>query len=62
MKTGVIIQSRNDKLGRKIHQKRKKFEANFHQAGMEELRRDIYKSFSKLGIGREVLVIAQKKI
>jgi len=47
----------DDKKGREIHEKRKKFEAFFHESGQDKLRKNIYKSLSQLGLGREFIVI-----
>jgi SAM-dependent methyltransferase len=47
------------KMGRKIHNKRKNLEFTFLNSDNEELRRKIYKSFSKLNMGRELIIIAR---
>jgi SAM-dependent methyltransferase len=46
-------------LGRACHEKRKAFDLAL-QSGGGELRREIYKSLAKLGIGREAILIGQK--
>ncbi len=51
----------NDDLGRSCHYKRKTFEKNLVKAGMSDLKEKIYKSFAKLGIGREVQMIGRKR-
>lgn len=51
----------NDTLGRSCHQKRKTFELNMQRAGKGELKRKLYQKLAELGIGREVVVFAQKK-
>ena len=50
----------NDDVGRQSHGQRKAFELNLDKAGLNHLRRKLYESFSKLDIGREILLIAQK--
>lgn len=50
----------NDNLGRICHTKRKTFEKNLAKAGLNNFKRDIYKAFSKLNIGREVVIYARK--
>ena len=47
----------NDKVGSKCHQKRMKFELNIP----DEIRRDIYISLAKLGIGRSCIVYVTLK-
>ncbi len=47
----------NDEVGSKCHQKRMKFELSLP----DELRRDIYISLAKLGIGRSCIVYARLK-
>lgn len=52
---------KNDSLGRKCHAKRKQFELNMKKAGLNHLKTDLYQAFSNLGLGREVLIMGQKK-
>lgn len=46
----------NDELGRRCHALRKTFELNLVAGGRNDLKRLMYRSFSDLGIGREVVV------
>lgn len=52
----------NDDLGRSCHHKRKTLEKNLSKAGMTDLKQALYKTFSKLGIGREVQMIGKKRV
>jgi len=49
----------NNEIGSKIHHKRKHFELALMDAGCEQLRRELYKKFSRLGLGREFIIIAK---
>ena len=49
----------NDKLGRECHQKRKNFEINMNEAGMNGIKRRLYQNLAGLGLGREVQIIAK---
>jgi SAM-dependent methyltransferase len=51
----------NDKLGRRVHQKRKTFEINLAKAGMSRLKRDLYSAMARLGIGREIEILARSR-
>jgi 2-polyprenyl-3-methyl-5-hydroxy-6-metoxy-1,4-benzoquinol methylase len=46
-------------LGSKIHKKRVNFETNLYETKNEELRKNLYKCFSDLKIGREFIIIAR---
>ncbi len=48
----------NDELGRRCHALRKTFELNLVAGGHNDLKRSMYRSFSDLGIGREVVIYA----
>ncbi len=50
----------NDKIGKEIHQKRVNFEANLSGLENRDLRRDLYRKFAELGLGREFVVFAKK--
>ena len=50
----------NDPLGRECHNLRKNFEMNLLNSGNKELLSKLYQSFSEIGIGREILLIAKK--
>jgi SAM-dependent methyltransferase len=49
----------NPALGKTIHHKRVAFERNLDQADLTDFRRKLYRQFSELGIGREILVLAR---
>ncbi len=51
----------NDSMGRACHAKRKQFEMNLEAAGLNSVKRDLYKSFAQLNIGREVCIYARRK-
>ena len=48
------------KWGRRCHARRKSFEMNLERAGVSGLKRSIYKAFADEGIGREIVMLAQK--
>jgi SAM-dependent methyltransferase len=50
----------NDTLGRHCHAKRKLFEQNLANAGMTNLKRELYRLFASMGIGREVQLYVKK--
>lgn len=50
----------NPDIGRKCHEKRMAFEMNLHRLGKGQLLHQIYQSFAKIGIGRQVTVYAAK--
>lgn len=49
-----------DVLGRNCHQKRMQFEKNLRAAGQSNLKRKLYESLAKLGLGREAVVYARR--
>ncbi|MBC8179808.1 class I SAM-dependent methyltransferase [candidate division KSB1 bacterium] len=49
----------NDKVGKMIHSKRVRFERNINKNGYEEIRRNMYRKLSEIGIGREFCVIGK---
>ncbi len=51
----------NDALGRQCHRKRMKFETSLVNAGLNELKRKLYKVLIEHGMGREVVVYARKR-
>lgn len=51
----------DEALGRRCHSKRKEFEKNLDAAGLNSLKRAAYGSLAELGIGREVVLIGEKK-
>lgn len=51
---------RDHSLGRTCHNRRKKFDLAFEAAGLKETRRGFYRALAKLGIGREVVIVAVK--
>ena len=50
----------NNDIGSSIHNKRMNLELNLLRSGNESLRRDLYKKFAELDLGREFTVIARK--
>lgn len=50
----------DDVLGRECHKMRKNLELNLAKAGKNKTKRNIYKSFAQLGIGREIIMIGEK--
>lgn len=51
---------RNDKVGRKIHSMRMNLETALSVTGNNELKRNLYSFLAKQGLGREIIVYAQK--
>ncbi len=52
----------NDTLGRRCHTQRMNFEKAVLQSGRPELLSGLYKSLASLGLGREVVMYARKRI
>ena len=52
---------KNPSVGRKSHKKRMNFENFMDKANLSSLRRNIYRAFAKLNLGREAIVFAIKK-
>ncbi len=52
---------KNKKIGKLSHLQRVRFEENFEKSNMEEYKKEFYKKFSKLGLGRSIEIIVQKK-
>jgi len=52
----------NNQLGRECHTHRKNFELNLQRGGLRELKKEFYEMFTEKGIGREVILIARKKV
>jgi len=50
----------DDTKGRECHSKRKAVEHMLHGAGMNKLKRKLFRSFAELGIGREACVFARR--
>lgn len=50
----------NDQMGRSCHKKRIQFEKTLHKAGLNPLKRKIYRALTELGIGREICLYAKK--
>jgi len=50
----------NSKIGREIHNKRKKFDRAMEKSGNTNLKRKIYNKLSEIGLGREITVIGKK--
>ena len=51
----------DNEMGSTIHKKRMTLEKNLLKYNYEDLRRELYQSFSKLNLGREIAVFARKK-
>jgi len=51
----------NDALGRVCHERRKRLEMNLDKAGMGHVKKDLYKAFAEVGIGRDVILVARKR-
>jgi SAM-dependent methyltransferase len=49
----------NNDLGRVCHGRRKAFEQNLHKAGLAAIQRKLYDAFAEVGIGREIVLIAE---
>jgi SAM-dependent methyltransferase len=47
-------------LGRACHARRKAFELNLERAGLGQLSRDLYRALARLGLGREIVMVARK--
>ena len=52
----------NEEVGKRIHKKRCVLEDNLMNAGLNNLKRSIYKHFASLNIGRCVLIFARKPL
>jgi SAM-dependent methyltransferase len=52
----------NNQLGRECHAHRKNFELNLQRGGLQQFKESLYKMFADEGIGREIMLIARKKI
>ena len=50
----------NDQLGRQCHGRRKALELNLASAGLNRVKRELYQSLARLGIGREICLYATK--
>jgi len=50
----------NDKVGKKIHSMRMRFDSLLHSSNNNQLKRDMYQYFANMGIGREIIVYAKK--
>lgn len=46
-------------LGRACHRKRMNFETHLRQAGLNDLRRELYRRLAELGLGRDLVVYAR---
>jgi hypothetical protein len=52
----------DDALGRAVHRRRMAFELALKAAGKNELRRELYRAQARLGVGREVSVLARRGV
>ena len=53
--------TKDDELGRECHRRRMAFERNLREAGLEELRREMYRRLAELGIGRLAVITARRR-
>lgn len=51
----------NDKVGRQIHERRCMFESNLEKSQLNYLKRKLYQLFASIGIGRSIMIFAQKE-
>lgn len=51
----------NDALGRECHRKRMNLERHLLEGGLGEVKRDLYRFLASRGLGREVVLYAQKR-
>ena len=52
----------NDELGRACHGRRKALELNLTNAGMGAVKKSLFQHLASIGIGREVILFARKKV
>ena len=50
----------NDEIGKNIHKKRCDFEKNLENAGLNNLKRELYRNLATLSIGRSIVMFARK--
>lgn len=50
----------NDKIGKKIHSMRMKFESLLSSTNNNQLKRHMYSNLAQMGIGREIIIYAKK--
>lgn len=50
----------NDKLGRECHKKRQNLELNLGKAGLNDLKRELYRVFAEFGLGRQAIVYGKR--
>tara|TARA_Y100000748_G_C15473842_1_gene479900 strand:+ start:684 stop:1613 length:930 start_codon:yes stop_codon:yes gene_type:complete len=51
----------NEKIGKKIHQKRMQLEMNLMSQRKSEIKKQLYEKFAQIGIGRTAIIYAQKQ-
>ena len=51
----------NDAVGRGCHRKRMAFETHLMESGLASFKRDLYRFLASKGMGREVVLYAQKR-
>lgn len=51
----------NSDIGKKMHKKRGQFEQALVTTGKNHVKRELYKSLAKLGLGRSIIMFARKK-
>ena len=52
---------RNEELGRACHVKRMTFEKNLAAAGLNDVKRKLYRALAAEGLGREIVLVGRKK-
>jgi SAM-dependent methyltransferase len=50
----------NDEVGRACHGRRMELEKNLHKAGMNEVKRRLYRALASEGLGREIVLLARR--
>ena len=51
----------NDSIGKECHEMRMQFEKNLFMSAQNDFKKSLYEKFAELGIGREIIIYAQKK-
>ena len=51
----------DDELGRACHVKRMTFEKNLAAAGLNDIKRKLYRALAAEGLGREIVLVGRKR-
>ena len=51
----------NNKIGKKIHNKRMKMEKVFYDSKNSDLKRQMFDIFAEIGLGRELTIVGRKQ-